>query len=283
MMHITKNTKLLPQQFVKTGFIRIIMAMALTGLYAITTPLLAAIKGEEVEYKNGDTVMKGYLAYDDSLSGKRPGVLVVHEWWRHNEYARERARMLAKLGYTALAVDMYGDGKQASHPEDAGKFAGAVRKNMPEAEARFNAASDVLKKHKTTNPDKIAAIGYCFGGGLLLELARRGIELDGVVSFHGSLATESPAKPGGVKTKILVCHGADDPFVKSEHVSALKTEMKNAKAPFTFKEYAGAKHSFTNPGANEFGKKFNLPLEYNEQADKQSWEDMKAFLQDAFK
>jgi dienelactone hydrolase len=222
------------------------------------------------------------LAYDDSISGKRPGVLVVHEWWGHNEYARKRARMLAELGYTALAVDMYGEGKQASHPEDAGKFASAVRNNMPEAEARFNAAEAVLKNHVTVNPDKIAAIGYCFGGGLLLELARRGIDLDGVVSFHGSLATQNPAKPGDVKTKVLVCHGADDPFVKPEQVSALKAEMKSANADFTFKEYAGAKHSFTNPDANEFGKKFNLPLEYNEQADKQSWEEMKIFLKKAF-
>ena len=190
--------------------------------------------------------------------------------------------MLAELGYTALAVDMYGDGKQASHPEDAGKFAGAVRKNMPEAEARFNAAKTVLKNHKSTDPDKIAAIGYCFGGGLLLELARRGLDIDGVVSFHGSLATENPAGPGDIKTKVLVCHGAADPFVKPEHVSALKSEMKNAKADFTFKEYAGAKHSFTNSEADKFGKKFNLRLEYNAQADKQSWQDMKDFLQTIF-
>ena len=257
--------------------------MIIVGAFILSLPLQAAIKGEEVEYKSGDTVMKGYLAYDDSLSGKRPGVLVVHEWWGHNEYARKRARMLAELGYTAFAVDMYGEGKQASHPEDAGKFAGEVRSNMPEAESRFNAAKDILKHHKTTNPDKIAAIGYCFGGGVVLELARRGIDLDAVVSFHGSLATNNPAKAGDIKARVLVCHGADDPFVKPEQVSALKTEMKNANANFTFKEYAGAKHAFTNPGADAFGKKFNLPLEYNEQADKQSWEDMKVFLQDAFK
>ena len=269
--------------FTRRSSVKIANLVFVVGLYILGAPLLAAVKGEEVEYKDGETVMKGYLAYDNSITGKRPGVLVVHEWWGHNEYARKRARMLAELGYIALAVDMYGEGKQASHPEDAGKFAGAVRQNMPVAEARFNAARDLLKNHGSTNPDKIAAIGYCFGGGLLLELARRGIDLDGVVSFHGSLATEHPAVPGDIKTKILVCHGAADPFVKPEDVSALKSEMANAKADFTFKEYADAKHSFTNPGANEFGRKFNLPLEYNAEADKQSWEDMKVFLNKVFK
>jgi dienelactone hydrolase len=261
---------------------KLTLVAILCGTWGVSSPLQAAVKGEEVTYKNGDTVMIGYLAYDDSISGKRPGVLVVHEWWGHNEYARKRARMLAELGYTALAVDMYGDGKQASHPDDAGKFAGAVRKNMPVAEARFNAAKELLKNHKTTNPDKIAAIGYCFGGGVLIELARRGLDIDGVVSFHGSLATENPAGAGDIKTKLLVCHGAADPFVKPEQVSALKSEMKQANADFTFKEYAGAKHSFTNPQADEFGKKFNLPLEYNQQADQQSWQDMKVFLEKVF-
>jgi dienelactone hydrolase len=287
MMQTRKITGIPSKQLVNTNITKnitkIVLTVIIAGICTMVSPLQAAIQGEEVKYKNGDTVMIGYLAYDDSISEKRPGVLVVHEWWGHNDYARKRARMLAELGYTALAVDMYGEGKQASHPEDAGKFAGAVRKNMPEAEARFNAAKDVLKSHKSTNPEKIAAIGYCFGGGLLLELARRGVDLDAVVSFHGSLATENPAKPADVNAKVLVCHGVDDPFVKPEHVSALKTEMKNANVDFTFKQYAGAKHAFTNPGADEFGKKFNLPLEYNEQADKQSWEDMKVFLQNAFK
>ena len=261
-----------------------IVIFIVAGLSTLTVDTIqAAIKGEEVEYKDGDTVMQGYLAYDDGITGKRPGVLVVHEWWGQNEYARKRARMLAELGYTALAVDMYGEGKQASHPEDAGKFAGEVRKNMPVAEARFKAALQVLKKHNTTDPSKIAAVGYCFGGGILLELARRGVNLDGVVSFHGSLGTTNPAQPGNVKTKVLVCHGAEDPFTKPEQVTALKEEMKNAKVDFTFKEYPGAKHSFTNPDADIYGKKFNLPLEYNQQADIHSWEDMQVFLKRVFK
>lgn len=261
-------------------FIALIMALS-SMLLSFTSVVNAAIKDTEVKYKSGDTVMNGYLAFDDSISGKRPGVIVVHEWWGHNEYARKRARMLASLGYTALAVDMYGDGKQASHPEDAGKFAGEVRKNMSVAQSRFEAAMALLKNHQTTN-NKIAAIGYCFGGGLLLELARMGIDLDGIASFHGSLATQSPAKPGNVKTKVLVCHGADDPFVKKDHVAALKKEMSGAKVDFTFKEYPGAKHSFTNPEADTFGQKFNLPLQYNRQADEQSWAELKSFLQRVF-
>ncbi|WP_455205046.1 dienelactone hydrolase family protein [Kaarinaea lacus] len=249
-------------------------------LYANVT--CAAIKTEEVEYKDGATLMKGFIAYDDSVSKKRPGILVVHEWWGHNKYARMRAEKLAELGYTAMAIDMYGDGKQATHPEDAGKFAGAVRSNLPVAEKRFQSAMNVLKNHKTTDSDKIAAIGYCFGGAVVLEMARLGIDLDGVVSFHGSLNTDNPAQPGKVKSKVLVCHGAADPFVKEEHIKALKQEMKNAKVDFQFKEYSGAKHSFTNPDANTFGKKFNLPLEYNENADKQSWKDMQEFLTRVF-
>ena len=242
----------------------------------------AKIVGKEVDYTADGTTLKGYIAYDDAIKGKRPGVLVVHEWWGHNDYARKRARMLAGLGYTALAVDMYGNGKTASHPKEAGEFAGEVRSNMEQATARFKAAKKLLSQHETTDPDKIAAIGYCFGGGIVLEMARRGLDLDAVVSFHGSLPTQNPAQPGKVKARVLVCNGEADPFTKPEQISAFKQEMKNAKVDFEFKSYPNAKHSFTNPDANTFGKKFDLPLEYNEAADKQSWEDMKAFLKQSF-
>jgi Dienelactone hydrolase and related enzymes len=154
----------------------------------------AEIKGQEVEYSANGTRLKGYLAYDDSIEGKRPGVLVVHEWWGHNEYARKRANMLAEMGYTALAVDMYGDGKQAKHPEDAGKFAGELMNNLDLAQKRFEAAMDLLRKHETTDPEHIAAIGYCLGGGIVLNMARRGLDLDGVISYHGSLPTNDPPK-----------------------------------------------------------------------------------------
>lgn len=242
----------------------------------------AEIKGEEVEYSSDGVTMKGYLAYDASVDGKRPAILVVHEWWGHNEYARKRAHMLAELGYTALALDMYGDGKTAAHPEDAGKFSGEVFANLGVAKERFLAALELLKQHETVDDSKIGAIGYCFGGGIVLAMARMGVDVKGVVSFHGSLGTQEPAKAGTVKAKILVCNGADDPFVPKSDIDAIKKEMKAAKVDFTFKSYAGAVHSFTNPEADEKGKAFNLPLAYNAKADADSWNDMKAFFKKAF-
>ncbi|MDE0505942.1 MAG: dienelactone hydrolase family protein, partial [Candidatus Poribacteria bacterium] len=231
------------------------------------------------EYTVDGVVFKGFLAYDDQVEGKRPGVLVVHEWWGHNEYVRNRARMLAELGYTALAVDMYGDGKLADHPEDAGKFARAVTENIEVAKARFMAGMDLLKKHPTVDSEHIAAIGYCFGGGIVLHMARLGVdELDGVVSFHGSLSTQSPAKRGTVKTKILVCHGAIDPFIAPEQVGAFKKEMLDAEVDLKFISYPEATHSFTNPEADKRGG----PLRYNAAADKQSWIDMQEFFKTLF-
>lgn len=238
-------------------------------------------QGKEVSYSADGTTMKGYLA-SPAGAGRHPGVLVVHEWWGHNEYARRRAEMLAELGYVALAVDMYGDGKQAAHPEDAGKFANAVRSNMDSAEKRFLAAMELLKAQPNVDPEKIAAIGYCFGGGIVLEMARRGVDLDGVVSFHGSLATDAPARPGQVKAKVLVYNGADDPFVKPEQIEAFKREMQAAGVDYEFVNLPGAKHSFTNPQADEFGKRFNLPLAYDPEADKISWEGMQAFFERIF-
>ena len=243
----------------------------------------AEVKAQPVEYRAGDTVLKGYLAYDDAIKGKRPGVLVVHEWWGLNDYARQRARQLAELGYTALAVDMYGDGKTAEHPDDAGKFATEARKNLDVAKVRFEAAEDLLKRQPTVDPDRMAAIGYCFGGGVVLEMARRGVDLDGVVSFHGSLGTPDPAQPGRVKARVLVLNGADDPMVTPEQVAAFKQEMDQAGASYALINYPDAKHSFTSPGADALGQKFNLPLAYNEEADKESWAEMQRFLTLVFK
>ena len=240
------------------------------------------IKGEEVTYEADGISMKGFIAYDANRTGQRPGVLVVHEWWGHNEYARKRASMLAELGYVALAVDMYGDGLQADHPEDAGKFSSAVFQNIEGAKARFTRAMETLKAHDATDPDKIAAIGYCFGGGVVLHMARFGMPLDGVVSFHGSLATATPAAAGDIKTAILVCHGADDPFISPESLEGFKKEMNEAGADLTFKSYEGATHSFTNPAADEFGQKFELPLAYNEAADEASWNEMQKFFEKIF-
>ena len=236
------------------------------------------VEGKEVQYSADGVVMKGYLAYDKNIKGKRPGVLVVHEWWGLNEYVRMRARMLAEMGYTALAVDMYGDGKQALHPDDAGKFSSELMKNFDLAKTRFMAALEFLKGQPAVDPDRIAAIGYCFGGGIVLNMARQGVDLKGVAIFHGVLTAIKPAAPGSVKAKVLVLHGADDKFTTPEQIEAFKLEMKNAGADFRFIAYPGAGHGFTNPDADNLGKKFNLPLAYNAEADKKSWEELKKFL-----
>jgi dienelactone hydrolase len=261
----------------------LLVVVALVSAIAASASAKPMIKGEEVSYSSGSTVMKGYLAYDKNIKGKRPGILVVHEWWGHNEYARKRARMLAEMGYAALAVDMYGDGKQAMHPDDAGKFSSELMKNFDTAKARFTAAMDFLIKQNMVAPGEIAAIGYCFGGGVVLNMARQGVDLKGVASFHGGFAAVKPAQPGAVNAKILVLHGGDDKFTTVEQVDAFKKEMKDAGADFQFISYPGAMHSFTNPDADAYAKKFNLPLGYNAEADKKSWEELGKFLEQIFK
>ena len=248
----------------------------------LAAPAIGALIGTEVSYSSGETTMKGYLTYDDAIAGRRPGVLVVHEWWGQNEYARKRARMLAELGYTALAVDMYGNGKLATHPEDAGKFSGELRNNLAEATARFEAAMKLLRLHPTVEPGKIAAIGYCFGGGIVLEMARRGFNLRAVASFHGSLGTEHPTRKGMIKAKLLVANGADDPFTTPEQIAAFKQEMDAADVDYQFINYPGAKHSFTNPDADRLGKQYNLPLAYNQAADEASWQALQELFREAF-
>ncbi len=242
----------------------------------------AAVQGKEVAYAADGVTLKGYLAYDDAGQGKRPGVLVVHEWWGHNDYARKRARMLAELGYTALAVDMYGDGKQAAHPDDAAKFAGEVSQNMPVARARFLAALNFLKSDPTVDAERIAAIGYCFGGGVVLNMARMGVDLKGVVSFHGSPGVANPAWPGTGKTRILVCHGAADSFITPQQIEDFKKEMESAGVDYKFIAYEGAVHSFTNPDADRFAKEFGLGVGYNAEADQKSWADMQEFFKKIF-
>ena len=247
-----------------------------------TVPAFAGVVGESVTYDARDFSMTGYLAYDDSSTTKRPGILVVHEWWGHNEYARKRARMLAELGYTALAVDMYGDGRQADHPGDASKFAAEVRQNLSTAKHRFGAAMKVLQEHPSVDPQRIAAIGYCFGGGIVLQMARQGLDLDAFVSFHGSLATDTPAIPGTVKARILICDGADDKLVTPEQIQSFLREMKGAGVDYKLISYPGAKHSFTNPDADTYAEKFNIPVGYNAEADRRSWQHMQDFLQNSF-
>lgn len=241
------------------------------------------VQGKEVTYSSNGQTLKGYIAYDDEIKGKHPGVLVVHEWWGHNEYARKRARMLAELGYTALALDMYGDGKQAHHPDEAGKFSGEVAKNLPLAKARFEAAMKFLKQQRNVDANNIAALGYCFGGSVVLQMARLGEDLKGVASFHGGLATQTLAQPGKVKARIISFTGTDDPMIPPEQVAAFKQEMEQAGVEYKVVTYPGVKHSFTNPAADENGRKFNLPLAYDAAADAASWEETKRFLADVFK
>jgi len=237
---------------------------------------------EEVTYEGGGVTMKGYLVWDAAHPGPRPGVLVVHEWWGHNEYVRARARMLAELGYTALAVDMYGDGKTADHPKDAMQFAQEATKDVDAALARLEAGRALLAAHAEADGERVAAVGYCFGGAIVLNAARSGAELAGVVSFHGNLTARTPAEPGTVKAPILVLNGADDPMVPPEQVKAFEDEMTAAGATFEVVNYEGATHAFTNPEATARGEQFDLPLAYDAQADQASWDAMSAFLARVF-
>lgn len=243
----------------------------------------AEIIGKTIDYSDGETNMKGYIAYDDSVKGSRPGILVVHEWWGHNEYARQRARMLAEQGYVALAVDMYGEGMQVDHPKDAMKFSGQLTANFPMAESRLAAAMTLLKQQVMVDNEKLAAAGYCFGGGVVLQVARNGLDVDVAAVFHGSLITRKPAQKGQVKAKVLVFNGEDDPMVKPEHIAGFKKEMKTAKVDYQFFNYPGAKHAFTNPAADDLGKKFGIPLAYNKRADEHSWAEFLQHLEREFK
>lgn len=247
------------------------------------TAAQAAIKEEPVTYKDGDTTMKGFIVYDDAVKGKRPGIVVVHEWWGITKHVRDEARRFAGQGYTAFIADMYGDAKTADNPKDAGALAGSVRKNPAAMQSRFNAAKDTLSRHATVDASKIGASGYCFGGSVVLDMARAGADLKGVTAFHASPGAAGPAASSGkVKAKVLVLNGADDPFIKPDAVEAFKKEMDAAKVDYRYINYPGAVHAFTNPEATEAGKKFNLPLAYNAEADKQSKAEADKFFKAAF-
>jgi dienelactone hydrolase len=236
----------------------------------------AALHTETVEYRADKVVLNGYLAYNDSVDGQRPGVLVVHEWTGLGEHPKNSARKLAELGYIALAVDMYGGGKVTEDTKEAAALSSHIKKNPDLARARFTAAMDFLKNHRVCDPDRIAAIGYCFGGTVVLEMARSGVDLDGVVSFHGGLKSALPENKRTIKAKILVCHGADDPHVPAEEVAAFQEEMRQAGADWQFNAYGGAVHSFTNPAADSESAR------YNADAARRSWEAMKIFCREIF-
>ena len=235
----------------------------------------------EVSYSYNGVIMKGYVAYDGSFKTKRPAVLVVHEWWGNNEYAHKRAKMLAELGYIAFAMDMYGDGKLADNPKAAGELATPFYQNPQMALERIEAAIKRLMEFPETNPAKVAAIGYCFGGGMLLNAAKMGLDIRGVVSFHGSLNGVS-AGDTKVKARILVCHGEADQFVTKEDITNFKHNLDSLKIPYQFISYTNATHAFTNTDATATGQKFNMPIEYNASADKKSWNDMQLFLKKLF-
>jgi dienelactone hydrolase len=240
-----------------------------------------ALKEENITYAGDSTTMNGYIVYDSSKQDKRPAVIVVHEWWGMNDYPKMRAKQLADLGYVAFAIDMYGNGKTVDNPTDAQAMATPFYQDLQMTQSRFDAALNRLKQHPQVDTSKIAAIGYCFGGGVLLNLARLGEDLKGVVSFHGSLLG-TPANKDLLRSKILVCHGADDNFVPPPQVDQFKKQMDSIGADYTFKQYPNATHAFTNPDATAVGKKFNIPIAYNGPADSASWNDMKDFLKRIF-
>lgn len=258
----------MPQFF---GFLVIFSIFSLLGLPVIAQEITQEITRQTVEYSDGKTTMRGFLAAP-AKAGVYPGVLIVHEWWGHNDYVRQRAEMLAQEGFVALAVDMYGDGKTADHPKDAGSFASAVAGNLDVAEARFRAAMAFLQAQDNVAKSAPAALGYCFGGGIVLNMARRGVPLNTVISYHGSLKSAEKAEKISEATAIVVFHGGADVLVPPDHVSAFVGEMLAAAADLRFVSYPGAQHSFTSRAADTLGQKFGLPIAYNAVADADSWE-----------
>lgn len=239
------------------------------------------LKEEIVSYKLDSSSRTNFVVYDENIEGKRPAVLVIHEWWGLNDYAKMRARELAKLGYIAMAVDMYGDGKMGDDPDAAGKLATPFYMKPEIAKPIFDAALEKLKGFSQTDATKVAAIGYCFGGAQVINLAKMGEDLKGVVSFHGNLAVMPPNKDL-LKAQVLVCHGGADPFVPQTEVDLFKKQMDSVGAKYTFKVYEGATHAFTNPNATAMGEKFKMPIKYDAAADSASWKDMKEFFQQIF-
>jgi dienelactone hydrolase len=255
------------------------VALAATMLLCVSPFAIAEVKTETVTYEFGGTKLKGHLAYDAAITGKRPGILVVHEWWGLDAYARKRAEMLAALGYVAFAVDMYGDGKTTEHPQEAGQMAGAVRKNIDTWLGRAKAGLKVLQDHDRVDAKKIAAIGYCFGGSTALQLALNGADVAAVVSFHGALPVPTEEQCKAVKSRILICHGSLDSFIPEKTIQEFRGALEKANVDYQFVYYAGAYHSFTVPGADE---KMIKGIKYDKNADARSWLHMQQLFKEAF-
>jgi dienelactone hydrolase len=245
---------------------------------------LAAVTETPVTYKDGDTTLKGFVVSDTATKAKRPGIIVVHEWWGITRHMHHEARRLARQGYVAFIADMYGDAKTADNPKDAGALAGSVMNDPQAMESRFNAARAELASQPAVDASRIGAVGYCFGGAVVLNMARAGADLAGVAGFHASLGLNTPAPaPDTVKARILVLNGADDPFVKKEEYARFESDLQAANASFKVITYPGAVHAFTNPEATALGKKFNLPLRYDAKANRQAEADATRFFAQAFK
>ena len=249
--------------------------MILLASFLCATALHAKVVFEKVEYQEGATVCEGLMVYDDALTGPRSGVLIAHQWKGLTDYEKMRGEMLARAGHVVLCADIYGKGVRADNPKDASALAGKYKGDRPLLRARINAALAVLKQNPRVNPKRIAAIGYCFGGTTVLELARSGAEIAGVVSFHGGLNTPTPADATNIKTKILACHGADDPFVPEAEVLAFQKEMRDAKVDWQLSSYGNAVHSFTDKNAGHDNSKGSA---FNAAADARSWREMEQFL-----
>ena len=255
-----------------------LLLRAIVALTFILTGVMrpeAAIRSEWIDYKHGQTELRGYLAYDDTMKTPGPGVLVVHEWWGLNDYARNRVTQLARLGYVAFALDMYGEGVLAKTSRQAGKLAGTFKGDRALMRQRARAGLEVLRAHERVDKERVAAIGYCFGGTVALELARAGAPLSGVVSFHGGLDTPRPGDARNIRGSVLVLHGADDPNVNLAEVAAFEEEMRAAGVDWQLVKYADAVHSFTNPSS---GNDKSRGVAYHEKADERSWQAMKQFL-----
>jgi dienelactone hydrolase len=258
----------------------LVRLLVLAMLLVWMVPAQAAVRSGPVEYKQGDALLEGYLAYDDALSGKRPGILIVHEWWGLNDYIKGRADQLAQMGYVAFAADIYGKGKRARDANEAGQLARIYWSDRKLLRARANTGLDILMKHQLTDPKRVAAIGYCFGGTTVLELARSGADIAGVISFHGGLDTPDANDAKNIKAKVLVLTGADDPNVPPSQVLAFADEMRKARVDWQLVMYGGAVHSFTNPAS---GSDPSKGVAYNEKADRRSWQAMKDFFGEIFK
>lgn len=259
--------------------LRYLAVLAMVGILAFHAQVEAKIQRQTIPYQHGEVKLEGVMAWDDSITGKRPGILVVHEWWGLNDYAEKRAEQLAALGYVAFAVDMYGKGKVTDHGDQASQWANEVTTNLSVWQARALEGLRILEAHPQVDPQKLAAIGYCFGGATVMQLVYGGAPIKGVVSFHGSLPIPPASQTINSTAKVLIAHGDADPFLTAEHIRNFQSSLEHSGVDWHMVVYGGAQHSFTNPSANQYGMK---GVQYQEQADRRSWRHMQVFFEEIF-